>query len=82
MRIFDVYSFLAGGHYQLTPLYDVISAWPIAGPKQNQIHGAVVELQSVLASASTCQAACDQLIQAANDHGGRDNITAIVARAR
>jgi serine/threonine-protein kinase HipA len=29
---------LAGGRYHLTPLYDVISAWPITGPKQNQIH--------------------------------------------
>jgi serine/threonine-protein kinase HipA len=29
---------LPQGHFQLTPLYDVISAWPIAGPRQNQIH--------------------------------------------
>ena len=29
---------LAGGHFELTPLYDVISAWPIVGSKQNQIH--------------------------------------------
>lgn len=29
---------LAGGYYQLTPLYDVISAWPITGSKQHQIH--------------------------------------------
>jgi serine/threonine-protein kinase HipA len=29
---------LAQGRYRLTPLYDVISAWPIAGPGSNQIH--------------------------------------------
>jgi serine/threonine-protein kinase HipA len=29
---------LAQGRYRLTPLYDVLSAWPIAGPRQNQLH--------------------------------------------
>jgi serine/threonine-protein kinase HipA len=28
---------LAGGHFQLTPLYDVLSAWPIIGKKANEI---------------------------------------------
>lgn len=29
---------LPANHYHLTPLYDVLSAWPIAGTRQNQIH--------------------------------------------
>lgn len=29
---------LPQGRYRLTPLYDVISAWPIAGSRQNQVH--------------------------------------------
>jgi serine/threonine-protein kinase HipA len=29
---------LARGRYRLTPLYDVLSAWPIAGPRHNQVH--------------------------------------------
>ena len=28
---------LAGGRFQLTPLYDVLSAWPIIGKKANEI---------------------------------------------
>jgi serine/threonine-protein kinase HipA len=28
---------LTGGRYQLTPLYDVLSAWPVIGSKANQI---------------------------------------------
>ena len=28
---------LAGGRYQLTPLYDVLSAWPVIGNRANQI---------------------------------------------
>lgn len=28
---------LAGGRYQLTPLYDVLSAWPVIGKKANEI---------------------------------------------
>jgi serine/threonine-protein kinase HipA len=29
---------LAQGRYRLTPLYDVLSAWPITGPRHNQLH--------------------------------------------
>jgi serine/threonine-protein kinase HipA len=29
---------LPEGRFRLTPLYDVISAWPITGSRQNQIH--------------------------------------------
>jgi serine/threonine-protein kinase HipA len=29
---------LAEGRYRLTPLYDVLSAWPIAGPRHDQVH--------------------------------------------
>jgi len=29
---------LARGRFRLTPLYDVLSAWPVTGPRQNQIH--------------------------------------------
>lgn len=29
---------LPGGHFHLTPLYDVISAWPVVGKKVNQLH--------------------------------------------
>jgi serine/threonine-protein kinase HipA len=29
---------LAGGRYRLTPLYDVISAWPITGSRGDQVH--------------------------------------------
>ncbi len=35
-------------------------------------------LQAVLASAATPQDACEQLIAAANEAGGRDNITAVI----
>ncbi len=35
-------------------------------------------VQAILASAATPQEACDQLIAAANEAGGRDNITAII----
>ena len=28
---------LAGGRFQLTPLYDVLSAWPVIGKKANEI---------------------------------------------
>jgi serine/threonine-protein kinase HipA len=41
-------SLLAGGHYRLTPLYDVISAWPIAGRKQDQIHEKKLKLAMAL----------------------------------
>jgi len=39
---------LAGGHFELTPLYDVISAWPIVGSKQDQIHEKKLELAMAL----------------------------------
>jgi serine/threonine-protein kinase HipA len=29
---------LAQGRYRLTPLYDVLSGWPITGPRHNQLH--------------------------------------------
>jgi len=29
---------LPQGRYRLTPLYDVLSAWPITGPRHNQLH--------------------------------------------
>ena len=29
---------LAQGRYRLTPLYDVLSAWPVTGRRQNQVH--------------------------------------------
>ncbi|HMJ52406.1 MAG TPA: type II toxin-antitoxin system HipA family toxin [Polyangiaceae bacterium] len=29
---------LAQGRYRLTPVYDVLSAWPITGPRHNQVH--------------------------------------------
>jgi serine/threonine-protein kinase HipA len=35
---------LAQGRYRLTPLYDVLSAWPIAGPRHNQVHPTKLKL--------------------------------------
>lgn len=35
---------LAGGRYHLTPLYDVLSAWPIAGSGAGQIHPSKLKL--------------------------------------
>jgi protein phosphatase len=35
-------------------------------------------IQAILASAETAQDACDGLIAAANEAGGRDNITAVI----
>jgi serine/threonine-protein kinase HipA len=35
---------LAKGRYRLTPLYDVLSAWPIAGSGANQIHAKKLKL--------------------------------------
>jgi serine/threonine-protein kinase HipA len=29
---------LPEGRYRLTPLYDVLSAWPVVGSRQNQVH--------------------------------------------
>jgi serine/threonine-protein kinase HipA len=38
---------LAQGRYRLTPLSDVISAWPITGPRQNQLHRKKLKLRDV-----------------------------------
>ena len=35
---------LPQGRYRLTPLYDVLSAWPITGSGQNQLHGSKLKL--------------------------------------
>ena len=39
---------LEQGRYRLTPLYDVISAWPIAGSRQNQIQPSKLKLAMAL----------------------------------
>jgi serine/threonine-protein kinase HipA len=39
---------LEQGRYRLTPLYDVLSAWPIAGPRQNQLHPKKIKLSMSL----------------------------------
>jgi serine/threonine-protein kinase HipA len=39
---------LAGGSFRLTPLYDVISAWPIVGSKLNQLHQKKLKLAMAL----------------------------------
>jgi serine/threonine-protein kinase HipA len=39
---------LAEGRYRLTPLYDVISAWPIVGTSRNQVHPKKVKLAMAL----------------------------------
>jgi serine/threonine-protein kinase HipA len=44
---------LAQGRYQLTPLYDVISAWPIAGTRQNQLHPKKLKLAMALKATSS-----------------------------
>lgn len=38
-------------------------------------------IKTILTSAQTPQAACDQLVAAANDAGGKDNITAIIVES-
>ena len=38
----------AGGRFQLTPLYDVLSAWPIIGKKANEIPLEKVKLAMAL----------------------------------
>lgn len=40
----------ARGRYQLTPLYDVLSAWPIAGPRSDQVHPKKLRLAMAVAS--------------------------------
>jgi len=42
---------LAGGRFQLTPLYDVLSAWPIAGSGKNQLHPKKLRLALALRGA-------------------------------
>jgi serine/threonine-protein kinase HipA len=39
---------LPQGHYRLTPLYDVLSAWPVVGAKHNQIHPQKLRLAMAL----------------------------------
>lgn len=39
---------LREGRYRLTPLYDVLSAWPIAGNRQNQVHHKKLSLAMAL----------------------------------
>jgi len=39
---------LAGGQFQLTPLYDVLSAWPVIGKRANEIPLAKVKLAMAL----------------------------------
>lgn len=39
---------LRQGRYRLSPLYDVLSAWPITGPRQNQIHAKKLKLAMAL----------------------------------
>lgn len=43
---------LPGGRYRLTPLYDVLSAWPIAGPRHDQIHPKKLRLAMALRGTS------------------------------
>jgi serine/threonine-protein kinase HipA len=40
----------AGGRYQLTPLYDVISAWPITGSRSDQVHPKKLRLAMAVTS--------------------------------
>jgi serine/threonine-protein kinase HipA len=39
---------LSAGRFQLTPLYDVLSAWPIAGTRANQLHPKKLKLAMAL----------------------------------
>lgn len=39
---------LPEGRYRLTPLYDVLSAWPIVGNRQNQVHPKKLSLAMAL----------------------------------
>jgi serine/threonine-protein kinase HipA len=39
---------LAEGRYRLTPLYDVMSAWPIAGSRHDQLHPKKLKLAMAL----------------------------------
>jgi serine/threonine-protein kinase HipA len=44
---------LPGGRFHLTPLYDVISAWPVVGTKANQIHEKKLKLAMALRGTNT-----------------------------
>jgi serine/threonine-protein kinase HipA len=43
---------LTEGRYQLTPLYDVLSAWPVTGPRNDQIHLKKLKLAMAVRGAS------------------------------
>lgn len=43
---------LPQGRYRLTPLYDVLSAWPITGSRQDQVHRKKLKLAMALRGAS------------------------------
>jgi serine/threonine-protein kinase HipA len=43
---------LTQGRYQLTPLYDILSAWPIAGTRGNQLHPKKLKLAMALRAKS------------------------------
>jgi serine/threonine-protein kinase HipA len=42
---------LPQGRYRMTPLYDVLSAWPVTGARQNQIHPKKLKLAMALLGA-------------------------------
>jgi serine/threonine-protein kinase HipA len=44
---------LPQGRYRLTPLYDVLSAWPIAGSRHNQVHPKKIKLAMSLRGTKT-----------------------------
>src|SRR5580704_3929541 len=44
---------LPQGRYRLTPLYDVLSAWPIAGSLHNQLHPKKIKLAMSLRGTKT-----------------------------
>jgi serine/threonine-protein kinase HipA len=43
---------LAQGRYRLTPLYDVLSAWPVTGPRHDQLHRTKLKLAMAVRGAS------------------------------
>jgi serine/threonine-protein kinase HipA len=43
---------LPEGRYRLTPLYDILSLWPVVGPRQNQIHRQKLKLAMALRGTS------------------------------
>ena len=44
---------LAGGRYRLTPLYDVLSAWPVTGPGPNHLDYEKLRLAMALRGKNT-----------------------------